>query len=95
MRAAGHTETSDRLEKNIMGRNVIEGRWTFQIVEDYGANYYSAFAEEERQARLTLVEGKKNLYEAEMREDGRTHGNRHHEATPQEPLHADGSDLEL
>jgi len=82
MRDAGHTAIADQLEKVMVGRNVIEGRWTFQIVEDYDTNYYSTFVEEERTARQSLVEGKKHVFEAEMKEARRSHGMRHHEATP-------------
>ncbi|WP_341953485.1 hypothetical protein [Salinibacterium sp. TMP30] len=84
MRDAGHTEIADRLEKVMVGRNVIEGRWTFQIVEDYDTNYYSTFVDEEKKAREELVDGKKHIFEAEMKEARRTHGMRHHEAVPHE-----------
>ncbi|WP_309621142.1 hypothetical protein [Salinibacterium sp.] len=77
MRAAGHTDVGDRLSEIIVGRNVIDGRWTFQIVEDYDENHYSAFVDEERAARQSLVEGKKHLFEAELKEDRRTHGMPH------------------
>lgn len=82
MRDAGHTAIADELDKVMVGRNVIQGRWTFQIVEDYDANYYSAFVEEERKARESLVEGKRHIFEAEMKEARRSHGMPHHEATP-------------
>ena len=78
MRAAGHTDVGDRLSEIIVGRNVIDGRWTFQIFEDYD----SAFVDEERAARQSLVKGKKHLFEAELKEDRRTHGMPHHEARP-------------
>lgn len=83
-RKAGHTEIADRLVSDIIGRNVIEGRWTFQIVEDYDDNYYSEFKSFEKEARDTLVEGKRHLFEAEMKEDRRTKGKKHHEALPPE-----------
>jgi len=82
LRGAGHQELADLLDKEIVGRNVIEGRWTFQIVEDYDDNYYAAVKAMEKRAREDLVEGKRHLYEAEMKEDRRTHGRRHHEARP-------------
>ena len=44
---AGHHEIADRIDRELVGRNVIEGRWTFQIVEDYDDGYYALF----RQAR--------------------------------------------
>ena len=85
-REAGHDEIADQIETELIGRNVIEGRWTFQIVEDYDAGYYAAFKDHERRAREALVEGRTHIFEAEMKEDRRTHGRRHHEATPDEDV---------
>jgi hypothetical protein len=82
LREAGHPELADRVDEEIVGRNVIEGRWTFQIVEDYDDNYYAAVKAMEKHARDELVEGKRHLYESEMKEARRTHGRRHHEARP-------------
>ena len=84
LRKAGHDDIADRLQTELVGRNVIEGRWTFQIVEDYDDSYYSAFKRLEADARDDLVQGRRHLYEAEMKEDRRTHGRRHHEATPRD-----------
>jgi hypothetical protein len=85
LREAGHPELADEIEREIVGRNVIEGRWTFQIVEDYDANYYAAFKDAEERARERLVGGRKHLFEAEMKEDRRTKGLRHHESRPGPP----------
>ena len=82
LRDAGHEELAERIDREIVGRNVIEGRWTFQIVEDFDDNYYAAFRAAEREARDQLAEGRRHLFEAEMKEDRRTHGRRHHEARP-------------
>jgi hypothetical protein len=84
LRKAGHGELADRVEQDVVGRNVIAGRWTFQIVEDYDDNYYAAFKSVEQAARDELAEGKRHLFEAEMKEDRRSHGRAHHEARPQE-----------
>ncbi len=83
LRAAGHAELADRIENEVIGRNVVEGRWTFQIVDDYDDGYYAAFRELEAQARDSLVDGKRHLFEAEMKEDRRTHGRQGHEAAPE------------
>src|SRR5688500_2993678 len=32
LREAGHGAVADRLEDEVVGRNVLYGRWTFQIV---------------------------------------------------------------
>ncbi len=82
LRDAGHTELADRIGRELVGRNVIPGRWTFQIVEAYDDSYYATFRNLERAAREQLVGGRRHLYEAEMKEDRRTHGAPGHEATP-------------
>lgn len=84
LREAGHTDLADRLERELVGRNVVEGRWTFQIVEAYDDTYYSAFKDLERAARDELVGGRRHLFEAEMKEDRRTDGREHHAATPKD-----------
>jgi hypothetical protein len=35
LRAAGHREVADRLAYELIGRNILPGRWTYQIVEEY------------------------------------------------------------
>ncbi|KQP55377.1 hypothetical protein [Agreia sp. Leaf283] len=82
LRGAGHDEMASRIDSELVGRNVIEGRWTFQIVEDYDDGYYAAFRDAEASARSELAGGRRHLFEAEMKEDRRTRGRRHHEALP-------------
>ena len=82
LREAGHTELADRLQTELVGRNVLAGRWTFQVVEEYDDGYYADFKQLERAARDELVAGRRHLYEAEMKEDRRTHGRPGHERVP-------------
>jgi hypothetical protein len=82
LREAGHVELADRIEHELVGRNILEGRWSFQIVEEYDDTYYAPFKELEKRARDELVEGRRHLFEAEMKEDRRTDEERHHEAVP-------------
>ncbi len=84
LRRAGADTLADDIEREIVGRNVLSGRWTFQIVEDYDDHYYAEFKAFEKQARDTLVEGRRHLFEAEMKEERRTKGKEHHEALPPE-----------
>jgi len=81
-RKAGHDALADQLQTELVGRNVIQGRWTFQIVEEYDDDYYATFKRLEASARDQLVGGRRHLFEAEMKEDRRTHGLAHHEAVP-------------
>lgn len=83
-RRAGHGEIADRLEHELVGRNVLPGRWTFQIVEDYDDTYWSVFRALERDAREALVGGTRHLHEARLKEQRRTRGQQGHEATPRQ-----------
>ena len=79
---AGHNELADLIQKDLIGRNVIDGRWTFQIVENYEDDYAELFRHIERTARNRLVGGRRHIYESEMKERRRTKGRLHHEARP-------------
>ena len=83
LRDAGHTELADTFERELVGRNVLDGRWTFQIVEEYDDGYYAEFKRLEKLARDTLVEGKRHLYESEMKDARRTQGRPGHERRPE------------
>ncbi|MFW5471241.1 hypothetical protein ACOCJ4_14495 [Knoellia sp. CPCC 206435] len=82
LRAAGHEEMADEIEKDLLGRNVLAGRWTFQIVEEFDDGYYAAFREHDQRVRDALMDGRRHVYEAEMKQERRTHGRAGHEATP-------------
>ena len=81
-RKAGHTELADDLDRDLVGRNVIADRWTFQIVEDYDDNYWSAFRAFDERARTELSDGHRHVFEARMKQRERTAGHPAHEAGP-------------
>lgn len=82
LREAGEEAVADRLETDMVGRNVLEGRWTFQVVEEFDDSYWSRFREHERRVRDELLDGARHLHEARMKEQRRTHGRKGHEAGP-------------
>jgi hypothetical protein len=82
LREAGHADLADEIEREIIGRNILPGRWTFQVVEEYDDTYWSPFREMERAVRERLVQGRRHLFEAQMKEDRRTHGHPDHTARP-------------
>ena len=82
LRKAGHTQLADDLDRDLVGRNVIADRWTFQIVEDYDATYWSVFRAFDERARDELSDGDRHVYEARMKQRERTAGHPHHEAGP-------------
>jgi hypothetical protein len=82
LRSTGHADLARRVQDEIIGCNVIEGRWTFQLVEEFDEGYYAAFREHERAVRDALTDGRTHVFEAEMKEARRTHGHPDHTAGP-------------
>jgi len=82
LRSADHDAIAERLQSEIVGRNVIYGRWTFQIVEEFDDSYWSLLREHEQAVRAELMDGNRHVFEAEMKERRRTRGRPGHEATP-------------
>lgn len=82
---AGHHALARLVRDELIGRNVIEGRWTFQVVEEYDDDYFAKFTEIEREIRDRLMAGRRHVFEAEMKERRRTHGHPAHTATPDQP----------
>ncbi len=82
LRDAGHDDVADRLETEVVGRNVLSGRWTFQIVEEFDDNYWTVFRDHERRVRDELQGGVRHVFEADMKERRRTPGTPGHERRP-------------
>jgi len=82
LEAAGHGELADRLRADVVGRNVLPGRWTFQVVEEFDDGYHRAFAEAEQRVRDELTAGRRHVHEAQLKERERTRGRAGHEALP-------------
>ncbi|MCZ2806063.1 hypothetical protein O2W18_13170 [Modestobacter sp. VKM Ac-2983] len=82
LRDAGHAELADDLERDLVGRNVVADRWTFQLVEDYDANYWSTYRAFDQRARDELSDGERHVFEARMKQRERTSGHPRHEAGP-------------
>lgn len=81
LRDAGHTELADRIDRELLGRNVVHGRWTFQLVEEYDDGYHRLFRELDEQG-TRLVHGHRHLFEAGLKRERRSRGEPGHEATP-------------
>lgn len=79
---AGHDGHADRLRTDVVGRNLLDGRWTFQIVEEFDDVYYEAVRDAVRALEADLMDGRRHVYEAEMKEQRRTRGRSHHERRP-------------
>ena len=85
LRRAGHTEAADRVEREVVGRNVLDGRWTFQVIDEFDDLYYAPVRAVEREVRTRLVDGRRHLFEAELKDRRRTVGEQGHSRRPPLP----------
>lgn len=67
LREAGHAELAAELEDVLVGRDVLPGRWTYQLVEGYDDQYWTVFRAMEQRVRTTLGAGR-HLFEAELKQ---------------------------
>jgi hypothetical protein len=70
--AAGHRGEAASLWRNLVGRDVLEGRWTFQVVEGFDDDYYDAVRAELAALEASLVAGRRHAHEEQLREQRRT-----------------------
>jgi hypothetical protein len=82
LRAAGQATAAEHLDRDVVGRNAIDGRWTFQIVEEFDDSYYDLVREFVRALEADLAGGRRHVYERQMKEERRTVGLPGHERVP-------------
>lgn len=78
----GHSGLAQHISRELIGRNVLPGRWSFQVIEDYDDGYYRCFKEIEQLVRTRLAGGQRHRYEMAMKEGRRTAGHPAHTASP-------------
>jgi hypothetical protein len=69
LREAGHADIADAVAEVMVGRDVVDGMWTFQLVEAYDAGYLEVFRAAERSARHALGSPEPHVFEAEMKHE--------------------------
>ncbi len=68
LRSAGHGELADEIEQVLVGRDVVPGFWTFQLVESYDEQYWQVFRAVDDLVRERLSGGRPHVFEAEMKQ---------------------------
>jgi hypothetical protein len=68
LREAGHDDLADAFNHQVLGANPLPGMWTFQMVEAFDDGYYATAKALERKALEDLVDGRRHLFEAEMKD---------------------------
>jgi hypothetical protein len=67
LRDAGRPDIADVVADVMIGRDVVAGMWSFQLIERYDAEYWSAFRDVERAARAAAGIVEPHTFEAEMK----------------------------
>lgn len=67
LREAGHDALADGVARILLGRDVLPGSWTFEIVEGYDAQYAQPFREVLARVEELLTGARSHVYEAEMK----------------------------
>ncbi|HZZ96041.1 MAG TPA: hypothetical protein VFE19_03440 [Jatrophihabitantaceae bacterium] len=74
LRESGHERAAEIVDQVLVGRDVVPGKWTFQLVEAYDSSYLSVFRAVERSVRDALGAAPPHLAEAEMKAREQTSG---------------------
>ncbi len=82
LREAGQVTEADRIEESVVGRNVLDGRWTFQVVDEFDHLYHEPVSGSVRQIEQRLQGGRRHVFESRMKDDRRTRDRAGHERRP-------------
>ena len=72
LRDAGHADHADDIETVLVGRDIVPGCWSFELVEAYDKTYWSVFRDVATTARRHLGDAEPHVYEAEMKRQEQT-----------------------
>jgi uncharacterized protein YjlB len=69
---AGEREAAAIVRSGVIGKDVLEGRWTFQVVEEFDAGYFHGAAAAEAAVRNQLMAGRRHVLEAEAKAEAQS-----------------------
>ncbi|MGQ0625582.1 MAG: hypothetical protein ACT4PP_13155 [Sporichthyaceae bacterium] len=67
LEAAGRADLACEVRSRIYGRDVLEGRWTFQVIEEFDDGYYAGWRSMTDQVRAECADGARHLREAGLK----------------------------
>jgi hypothetical protein len=67
LREAGHRALADEIDQVLVGRDVLPGMWTYQLVETYDRTYYDVWQAAVAKARRVAGGGRPHLAESRMK----------------------------
>jgi hypothetical protein len=67
LREAGHREIADEIDQVLVGRDVVPGLWSYQLVESYDRTYYDVWRAAVEKAEHVAGGGVPHLAESGMK----------------------------
>jgi hypothetical protein len=67
-------ELADLVKRELYGRNVFCGKWTFEVVEEFDDGFYDAWKSVEADVRGALTDGTRHVYEARLKQERQAKG---------------------
>jgi hypothetical protein len=67
LRQAGHHALADEIDQVLVGRDVLPGVWTYQLVETYDRTYYDVWQAAVEKAERVAGAGTPHLAESDMK----------------------------
>jgi hypothetical protein len=67
LRDAGHPELADEIDQVLVGRDVVPGLWTYQLVEAYDRTYYDVWKAAVAKVERAAGDGVPHLAESGMK----------------------------
>lgn len=67
LRAAGHDDLAEEVDNLLVGRDVVDDKWSFELVEAYDAQYWQAVRDVCREVTARAGAPRPHQFEAEMK----------------------------
>lgn len=68
LQAQGRADEAELLQDHVIGRNVIDDRWSFELVEGFDDSYYSPVTEAVRDLEGRTVGGRRHARESVLKQ---------------------------
>ena len=72
LREAGHPDLAAEVERDLVGIDVLPGRWTFQVVEEFEDGFYATWRAMEQKVRQATVSGERHALERRLKQARQT-----------------------
>jgi hypothetical protein len=69
LREGGHDDLADEVQRDLVGLDVLGGRWTFQVVEEFDDGFYARWKAMEQRVRSVTVGGERHVLEQRMKKE--------------------------